>query len=546
MKKISKGISAAMALCMSVGSFVGCVVVDNSGNSSSGSDVEAVQKGDYTQYTKLTIDAGGQNTTYNTTESLEYDANTNPYPYNTLEKLVEDWNKENAATYGYYFEVAAISINNDRETMVPMLNNKTAPEIIYYLPTTIAEDQSKGYFYDLKDVMNAPNKYSKAGEAGSEKWRDLWSAEEYNSFFSPDGQLFTVCMEKNPIGILYNKTVFEAAGITETPETFKEFMEAQDKVNAYAKTVGRADPLRDTSYLTPFFSKYPWYDSFIESSLWGTQMDVLDVLDENGMLSAEEYIRGYMRKDENGERLFDVVSPIMQEVYRLIKLSTKYYPTNYASYYTEQQFIAGNIAMVEVTGGTIRELVDSVGDSFEVGVFPYPVLETQPANAAQSEYYTTVDTSRHVRRGLSGYSTGWAISNSATNKDTASGNNNCVNACIDMLQYLSCYENNDKMVNDRGFAIPLSGKTEYQYFSSLAAAYDNDVSAANKDKTLAWACATPGSCMGSTYYNATVNVRKDLLNGSSIDSVLASLQKTFMTSATALIASNKWDVNSWK
>lgn len=365
MKIMKKGIALAMALCACVGMFSGCVVENTDGN---GSDLNAVQKGDYTQYTKLTIDAGGQNTTYNTTESLEYNALTNPYPYNTLERLVEEWNKSNAHTYGYYFEVAATSINNDRETMVPMLNNKTAPEIIYYLPTTIAEDQSKGYFYDLKNAMNSPNKYSKAGEAGSEKWRDIWSAEEYNSFFSPDGQLFTVCMEKNPIGILYNKTVFEAAGITETPETFKEFMEAQDKVNAYAQSVGRADPLRDSTYLTPFFSKYPWYDSFIESSLWGTQMDVLDVLDENGMLSAEEYIRGYMRKDANGERLFDVVSPIMQEAYRLIQISTKYYPTNYASYYTEQQFIAGNIAMVEVTGGTIRELVDSVGESFDVGL----------------------------------------------------------------------------------------------------------------------------------------------------------------------------------
>ncbi len=544
MKMMKKGIALVMALCVSMGMFAGCVVAGNGGNS--GSDLESVQKGDYTQYTKLTIDAGGQNTTYNTTDSLEYNPLTNPYPYNTLEKLVENWNKSNAATYGYYFEVAATSINNDRETMLPMLNNGTAPEIVYYLPTTIAEDQSKGYFYDLKEVMNTPNKYSQSGEAGSVKWRDIWSAEEYNSFFSPDGQLFTVCMEKNPIGILYNKTVFDAAGITETPETFKEFMEAQDKVNEYAKSVDRDDPLKDTKYLTPFFSKYPWYDSFIESSLWGAQMEVLDVLDENGMLSAEEYIRGYMRKDENEERLFDVVAPIMQEVYRLIKLSTKYYPTNYASYYTEQQFVAGNIAMLEVTGGTIRELVDSVGDSFEVGVFPYPVLETQPENAGKNEYYTTVDASRHVRRGLSGYSTGWAISNSAMNKDAKNGNEKCVNACIDILQYLSCFENNDEMVNDRGFAIPLSGNTEYEYFSSLAAAYENDISEANKNKTLAWACATPGSCMGSTYYNATVNSRKDLLAGNSIESVLASLQKTFMTSATSLIASNKWDVNSWK
>ena len=37
--------------------------------------------------------------------------------------------------------MATSSINNDRETMVPMLNNGTAPEIIYYLQTTVT------YFY---------------------------------------------------------------------------------------------------------------------------------------------------------------------------------------------------------------------------------------------------------------------------------------------------------------------------------------------------------------------------------------------------------------
>jgi ABC-type glycerol-3-phosphate transport system substrate-binding protein len=423
--------------------------------------------------------------------------------------------------------------------MVPMLNNKNAPEIIFYLPTTIAEDQGKGYFYDLKGVMELPNPYSKAGEPGSAHWKDLWDAENYTASFSPDGQLFTVSLEKNPIGILYNKTVFEAAGITETPDTYKEFMEVQDKLNEYAISVGRGDNTKDTVYLTPFFSKYPWYDSYIESSLWGAMMDELDVLNVDGRLNAEEYVRGYMKK------IFAIQSPIMEETYRLVKQTTKYYPKNYQSYYTEQQFIAGNIAMVEVTGGTIRELADSVKGTFEVGVFPYPTLETQPENAEANPYYTTQDASRYVRRGLSGYSTGWAISNSAMAKDEQAGNNKCVNACIDMLQFLSCYENNDTMVNERGFAIPLSGNTTYEHFITLANIYAEDTNAQNRTKTLAWACATSGSCLGSTYYNATVNLRKDLVNGDSIATILGKLNNTFLNTAQSLVAANKWDVNAW-
>ena len=101
----------------------------------------------YENLVKLTIDAGGQNAQYNTTSSLEYDKFLNPYPYNTLETLVNAWNDANAEKYGYYFVVANNSINMDRETMAPMLSNGSAPEILYYLGTTIAEDQSKGWFY---------------------------------------------------------------------------------------------------------------------------------------------------------------------------------------------------------------------------------------------------------------------------------------------------------------------------------------------------------------------------------------------------------------
>ena len=95
---------------------------------------------------------------------------------------------------------------------------------------------------------------------------------------------------------------------------------------------------------------------------------------------------------------------------------TKYYPANFEGYYAEQQFTAGNLAMMEASGGTIRKIVDAVDDEFEVGVFSYPILTQQPENEAESEYYTKYNVDRHVRRGLSGYSSGWAVTNSAIAK----------------------------------------------------------------------------------------------------------------------------------
>lgn len=500
---------------------------------------------DYSDLVKLTIDGGGQNVQYNTTSSLVYDKYLNPYPYNTLEELVNEWNKLHAREYGYYFVVADNSINMDRSTMAPMLSNGSAPEILYYLGTTIAEDQSKGWFYDISSDMEKSNKYSKAGEAGSVKWKDIYDSTCYASTFAPNGEKYTVELEQNPIGIIYNKTLFEAAGITEIPVTYKEFMEAQDKLNAYAQKVGRGDPSQDATYICPYYHMYPWYDSYLESTLWASELEFMDVITVDGIVDAEEYARAYMQKDpETGERRYSPEDERYVELFRLIKQMAKYYPTNYNSYYAEQQFLVGNLAMLEVTGGSIRELVDSVDGAFEVGVMPYPVLTQQPEDEEADPYYTTFNVDNYVRRGFSGLSTGWAITNSAMNKDTASGNTKCVDACVDLLMYLSCYENNDKMVNDLGFAVPLSGNTTNEYFKTLADVYKSDIA---NENTVAWSCATASATMNKDYYDAFYLFRQDAigLDMETVESKLSILKNSFINAVNTLYNTNKWDNKSW-
>lgn len=103
----------------------------------------------------------GANAHFNSTPSMEYDKYANPYPYNTLEKLAKEWNEQNT---GYEIVIARSSLNNDRETMVPALNQGTAPEILFYLGTTIAEDMSKGWFVELNDYMKSPINTARKGK----------------------------------------------------------------------------------------------------------------------------------------------------------------------------------------------------------------------------------------------------------------------------------------------------------------------------------------------------------------------------------------------
>ena len=265
----------------------------------------------------------------------------------------------------------------------------------------------------------------------------------------------------------------------------------------------------------------------------------------DGIIDAEEYARAYMQKDPTtDERRFSPEDEKYVELFRLIKQMTKYYPTNYSSYYAEQQFIVGNLAMLEVTGGSIRELVDTIGDDFEVGVMPYPVLTQQPEDEPANPYYTTYNVDRYVRRGFSGYSTGWAITNSAMNKDAAAGNTNCVDACVDILMYLSCFENNDKMVNDLGFAVPLSGNTTNEYYKSLAETYKSDIA---NENTVSWSCATAGGTMNKDYYDAFYLFRQDAmgLEMPAIEEKLSVLKNSFINAVNTLYTTNKWDKSAW-
>lgn len=492
---------------------------------------------DYKDRVELVIDGGGQNANFNSSNSMIYDPYANPYPYNTLETLAKEWNDAHPDS-GYYFTIAKSSINNDRETMVPALNQGTAPDILYYLATG-SEDLTKNWFVDLTDYFEQPNPYSKEGEAGSVKWKDLYSEEEFNTTYASNGRKYTAEIELNPIGILYNKTIFDAAGVTEAPETFKEFMEAQDSIHDYGVEQGRGDPSA-SNYLTPYNFIYPWYNGTIESAIYAEMIPYYDVISPNGVVDAEEFVRAYMTKDDEENRLYSPDDEKMYEVARLIRLKSKYFPTNFESYYAEQQFVQGNLAMIEVTGGDIRTIVDAVGDDFEIGVFSYPIIENQPADEAKNEYYTTENPdNNYVRRGFSGYSSGWAVTCTAINKG-----DDAVAACVDFLQFVTCYENNDRLINDKGFSIPLSGNSDYSFFTALGEDYNLDKT---NDKSLAWAAVSAGGNMNKEYYDRVylTNIAFVTATDEEIANLLSGLVQNFQNAANTLYTQNSWDVSKW-
>src|SRR5690554_2832309 len=115
------------------------------------------------EYKTIVIDGGGDIGNFNTTPSMK-PSDANPFPYNTLETLAREWEELNPE---YRIQINKTSSNGDRAILVPQLNNKTAPDIVYQNGTVANMDLGKGYYVGLNNYLDKPNKYVE----GNKAWR---------------------------------------------------------------------------------------------------------------------------------------------------------------------------------------------------------------------------------------------------------------------------------------------------------------------------------------------------------------------------------------
>ena len=80
------------------------------------------------------------------------------------------------------------------------------------IPTTIDKDELPGLFVSYGDLTELDKVYN------------------FNNNFSYDGQVYGIASVGNAQGIVYNKAVFEEAGITEIPTTPDQFLDALQQV----------------------------------------------------------------------------------------------------------------------------------------------------------------------------------------------------------------------------------------------------------------------------------------------------------------------------
>lgn len=467
------------------------------------------------------VDGGGGNGNFNTTVSMDKTPE-NPYPYNTLEKLAEEYM---ASHPDVTIVINKQSLNGDRESITSLLAAEEAPHLLYMISPDILSDARNGWIVELTDYLEQPNEYCAPGTLGSEKWVDIYNEKEFLATTrNTAGKCYNVCLEKIPIGILYNKDMFEAAGLVDeagnivTPDTFGDLLEYQKTIY---ESLGK----------NPYFPIYTWYDIVLEVSVFADLFEQWDTVEANGFISTEEIVKAY---NEGTWGISSTPTTEAEKRYReyikLLKKKTEYYPEAWSSYDALEEFLKGNVAMIEATGGYMAQVANDETKDFEVGVFGFPTL------AEEDSIYG----GKGVYRGSAGLTTGYFVTNSAT----ADGQET-VDACVDFLKFLTAPQNNNRLINDLGLGLPLASDAEINpLFQPLMDIYQQDCQDPNRYD---WNTCCTWNSFSKQYYDTFLITTQGYQMGKyDIDETLDILSRATTTAVDKLMKENNWTKDTWK
>ncbi|CAM4054383.1 ABC transporter substrate-binding protein [Paenibacillus alkaliterrae] len=169
-----------------------------------------------------------------------------------------------------------------------------------------------------------------------------------------DGKLLGMPMNTEGYGYLYNKALFQQAGITEIPNTLSELR-------------GAAQKLKDAG-ITPFENGYgEWW--------------ILGIHNVNVALAKQPDPTAFVNGVKEGTQTF-AGNPIFQEWVNLLDTTMEFgqknpLTTDYNTQVTE--FAAGGAAMMQ-QGNWTQVQIDGVNPDLDLGVLPMPINDDEALN----------------------------------------------------------------------------------------------------------------------------------------------------------------------
>ncbi len=389
-----------------------------------GGDSQGSDTTEYTGDIELLVDLHGWMPTLNTEPTAE-----NPTVFRSPQDIADKFNElypnitikwaRNKPVGGLQSELA--------EWFTTQINAGTVPAIAFSWGT---QYQDRDWYLPLDEYLDTPNEFVE----GNTKWRDLFPEYLWSSSTIANAKkevvAVPIALYPGPAtGYFYNKTAFEAAGLTEAPVTWEELLTASNKMKEAGYT-----GISPTSIL-PNIQFGAWVQQFsIGPYLAAGIMDEADY-DGDSRVDSSEQVRGvkaglYNPVDkENAQELFKQIKRYYTEV-----LELGWESTDYTTAWNE-----GKVGFREDGMWILQSENSNKTRSFDFGVFPAP-----PISKDTTEYAADV---KYTEKGPYQPDPDLQLN---IMKDAVEGKPEVLDAAVKFLKFLTTPENNSAMILEQG------------------------------------------------------------------------------------------------
>lgn len=240
------------------------------------------------------------------------------------------------------------------------------PDVYTGIIYDMSSDYQSGYLSNFKDLYDQESTYD-TGKAWKDTLPDYIRERMYITVDDVPGYPTATSV----VRIFYNKTMLEQVG-AEVPETWAEFMDVCQKLKD-ADIIPFAFPnatIDDLSWL--------WFNNSVCSQMDAGIVDQLDV-SGNGYVELAEICKGM------DEGIIDFTDESLKASFELMKDFSQYWTSDYNGLdqaTAVDMFARGEVAMVQAMSTKLESIETTVGDSFEYGVMPVPVITDETYEGA--------------------------------------------------------------------------------------------------------------------------------------------------------------------
>lgn len=325
----------------------------------------------------------------------------------------------------------------------------TAPEIVWEWAGFVRRSHKKGWFLNLAPYLEEPNPYIE----GNEHWLDTFipGAQATMTYLGSD-KIYGINAIGEGTTIAYNKDIFAKVGVT-VPTTWKEFIDIQEKIkNAGYTPFGFA--------MGPAEKATPWSLTLAERLLQDMIMDSKLSEIKGVERPIGHTIKDYIAKPEAVQAfkkgIYSYEDPQWQEIPRLIKEWSKYWPKGYLSDLDcYRLLVMGKVAMTWLDISHIKILSIDPLRKFDFGTFECPTV------TKESSVYATGSKAP----ALGEISMCWVV-------PTTTKEHGLADIAVDWLRFVTIPENMAALSNQAFSCTPVMEGAEKELSPLLKSFYD--------------------------------------------------------------------------